>query len=489
MNYSSLNINKENRAPEILILLILMLIFYYLYIYRLDNPVLWQDEIFTANYIKKSYAFLTDTDRAGERHPPGHYIALKAWTEFFGADRFGVRSLSVAWAMICLPLIYAIVRLRLDGRTALIAVVALAVFPGFVHYAREARMYGQIFGLLLLASFFFLFLFSRFQRLGSLKRIILTIAFSIFLAGTFYTHYISGVFFVCFFFASIAMALYQRNFGFLAYAIAGLALATLIILPQFLHMLDFVDVDEDEWISATNIIVFYSAISGAYDAPKLLKPFIYLSYLAGLLILWRNDKELLIFASTFLIIGPLLLALIGIVRPVLLVRTLQPFTLFAPLLLALAVTRIPWPRVGVAIGLLAAAANLQTFSRDFPAQRQDLFVEQAAFMLSSVSSPFDRVFYIEHLQQQFDFMNIDQNGFSSISFDNIERDSFFINDHIDNCTKDFDCDKVLVILEKDPRFEKLLGERWIDFVQNLRPDEFLDIGGYIVYVFNFSNIE
>lgn len=453
-------------------------------VFRLDNPILWIDEIFTTNYIRNGYDFLLDVGRPDERHPPGHYVLLKAWTVLFGADRVGVRSLSVAWALICLPLVYFIVQLRLDRRTALITAAFLAVFPGFVHYAREARMYAQVFGLLLLASFFFLYLFSRFQTLAQVKRILLTIAFALALAGTFFTHYISGVYYVCFFAAAMAMALFRRDFGWLAYALAGLTLATLIIIPQLLHMLEFVVPSDDEWIPATDLIIFYSMVSGAYDAPMLTKPILYLVYLAGLILLWRNDKDLFLFVGSFLILGPFLLAIIGTVRPVLLVRTLQPFTLLAPLLLALVVTRLPWPRVGVALGLFAVVVNVSTVSRDFPVKRAYLFAEQAAPMLSAVKAPPDAIFYMEHLQPELDLVRIDHTSFVQISFDSMEQDSAAIRAHLNSCVQTRECGRTLVVLEREPLFEREVGARWNAFARSLSPSETVSIEDHIIYVYN-----
>lgn len=453
-----------------------------LLLFRLENPILWADEIFTTNYTRNGYDFLVDFARLDERHPPGHYVVLKAWTELFGAERIGVRSLSVAWAILCLPLVYGIVRIRLDRGTALVTTLFLVVFPGFVHYAREARMYAQIFGLLLAASFFFLYLFSRFHTLGKIKRILLTIAFALALTGTFYTHYISGVYFACFFVAALALAFHRRDFDWLIYAFVGVAIAALMALPQFLHMLEFVSPAEDEWIPATDLMVFYSMVSGAYDAPTVTKPFLYIVYLVGLILLWRVDRELFLFVGVFLILGPVLLALIGIVRPVLLVRTLQPFTLLAPLLVALVVTRLPWRWIGILAGLYVAGVNLVTLSRDFPADRAHLFSERAAPMLTAVEVPPDAVFFMEHLRPQLNLMRIDGIGFVKIGFDSFEKDSALIRRHFDKCSQTQACGRTLIILEEKPRFETEAGALWHAFAQSIGQPEEMRVEDHIIYV-------
>ena len=145
---------REEALPQWLALLGLAAVAVLLLTFRLDHPELWGDELFTASYIRNDYGYLLSLDRADERHPPGHYVLLKAWTSAFGDDRAGLRSLSVLSALLCLPLLHALVRERLDARTALLATLLLALFPGFLHYGREARMYAPLFACLLAASFF-----------------------------------------------------------------------------------------------------------------------------------------------------------------------------------------------------------------------------------------------------------------------------------------------------------------------------------------------
>ena len=469
-------------AAEVVSVLAVMVCSALLLTFRLGNPILWIDEVFTTNYIRHGYDFLLDFARPDERHPPGHYLTLKAWSQLFGADRVGVRSMSVAWAVLCLPLLYGIVRMRFDRRMALIAIAYLAVFPGFVYYGREARMYAQLFGLLMLASFLFLVLFNRFQTLGTGKRILLTLCFAVVLAGTFYTHYISFIFYACFSIAGVALAVLRKDVPWLLYAFSGIALATLLAVPQIFHMLKFVTPATDEWIPYSDLGVFYATLLGTYDAPTLAKPLLYIVYLLGFAYLWRSDKEFTVFLGVFLVLGPILLGLIGAVRPVLLVRTLQPFSLFAPILIAVVATHVPWKRVGVGLALYVAVVNAVTFSAYFPAQRQNLFAEEAQAVITSFSPQQDEIFYIEHLQPQFELMRIDYGDFRPIGFKSVAEGEAVILAHLERCQREQDCGKTVVIMESDPLIEKQAGTRWNDFARSLGPSEVIGIEGYFIYV-------
>lgn len=473
---------RKSATAEVISVFGVMVCSTLLMLFRLDNPILWIDEVFTTNYIRHGYDFLIDFARPDERHPPGHYLTLKVWSGVFGEDRVGVRSMSIAWAVLCLPLLYGIVRLRFDKRTALIAIGFLAVFPGFVYYGREARMYAQLFGLLLLASFLFFYLFDRFQRLGSVNRTLLTLCYSVVLAGTFYTHYISFIFYACFSLAAVALAAMRKDVPWFLYALAGIGVATLLAVPQIFHMLKFVAPATDEWIPYSDLRVFYATLLGTYDAPTLAKPLLYFSYLLGFVYLWRSDKELTVFLGVFLVLGPILLGLIGAVRPVLLVRTLQPFSLFAPILIAVVATRVPWSRIGVALAVYVAAVNAVTFSAYFPAQRQNLFAEKAQAVITSFAPAHDVIFYIEHLQPQFELMRIADSDFRPIGFISVAEDEAVILSHLDRCQSTQDCGKTVVILERDPLIEKQAGARWNDFARSLGPSEVIGIEGYFIYV-------
>lgn len=451
--------------------------------FRLDNPLLWADEIFTSNYIRNEYKYLLDISRPDERHPPGHYIVLKAWTQIFGSERISLRSLSVVWAIICLPLIYGIVRLRFDRRTAIVAALLLALFPGFIHYARESRMYAQIFALLLLASFFYMYLFSRFNQISAIIRAIVTILYAIFLASTFYTHYISSIFFVCFFLSSTLIYLIDRNIQWFTHSILGLGLATMLVAPQIFHMIGFVAPSNDEWIPYSDLMVFYSTVSGAYDIPRYSKPVLYLAYVFGLFILWSNDRPFFVFLFSFMVIGPVVLALLGAVRPLLLVRTVQPFTLLSPILIALILTRSQRPWVGAAVIIFAILSYAATFSRDFPKERESLFSETARAELNAMSMSGANVFFIEHLAREFELVEVDYTRFVPIGFDDFEEGSARFEASLEACAVDEVCMGTYIILEDDPLFEKRAGQLWSNFVLSLGPTDQETHEGYTIYAF------
>ena len=88
-------------------------------------------------------------------HAPLYFILARFWAELFGGSVAAMRSLSVVFSLLALPVMYALGRdlfaSELIGRNA---IALLAISPFFVAYAQEARPYSLWVLLLLLTHLF-----------------------------------------------------------------------------------------------------------------------------------------------------------------------------------------------------------------------------------------------------------------------------------------------------------------------------------------------
>ncbi|MBE9028798.1 glycosyltransferase family 39 protein [filamentous cyanobacterium LEGE 11480] len=75
--------------------------------------------------------------------PPLYFLLLRVWADWFGASAIAIRSLSVLFSLITLPVIYWLA-IELFGRTqiAMLAVVLSAVSPMQLLFAQEGRFYS-----------------------------------------------------------------------------------------------------------------------------------------------------------------------------------------------------------------------------------------------------------------------------------------------------------------------------------------------------------
>jgi mannosyltransferase len=109
---------------------------------------LWLDEAFSSWFSERSWTYLWSVVPTFEAHPPFYYSLLKLWSGLFGDDAIALRSLSVLFAILTIPLVTAIAfeweRQRPTGRPLLHAGVAgllVACSPLLIVIGQEARPY------------------------------------------------------------------------------------------------------------------------------------------------------------------------------------------------------------------------------------------------------------------------------------------------------------------------------------------------------------
>src|ERR671911_1248833 len=79
-----------------------------------------------------------------ESTPPLYYMLAWIWSQIFGADEAGLRSLSAAVGAATVPATYAAGRQFVSRRSAFVAAALVAVSPLLVWYSQEARAYALL---------------------------------------------------------------------------------------------------------------------------------------------------------------------------------------------------------------------------------------------------------------------------------------------------------------------------------------------------------
>ncbi|HEY1294400.1 MAG TPA: glycosyltransferase family 39 protein, partial [Chloroflexota bacterium] len=120
--------------------------------YRIDAQSLWYDEGISAHQLTRSFPEILRAASL-DTHPPLYYWSLKAWGEVFGASELALRSLSAAWGVAMVVLIFLIGRRLFGTLTGALAALLLAAAPLAVYYSQEVRMYAQVTALGLLAVY------------------------------------------------------------------------------------------------------------------------------------------------------------------------------------------------------------------------------------------------------------------------------------------------------------------------------------------------
>jgi mannosyltransferase len=131
---------KAHPKADIALLITSLVIFAVITLFHITNAAIWFDEAFTSYIVQFNFidiARYTATDV----HPPLYYWALKAWTMVFGSGEFGLRSMSIFFAVATIVVTFFLTRKMFGRKVALVSLAFLSLSPMLIRYSDEARMY------------------------------------------------------------------------------------------------------------------------------------------------------------------------------------------------------------------------------------------------------------------------------------------------------------------------------------------------------------
>jgi mannosyltransferase len=146
-----------------LFLLAIVIIGLFLRVYGLGAENLWTDEAISVYIAKMSLTQLVQVASAIDLNPPLYAFFLHYWIMLFGDSEFAVRSLSVLFGVLAIPMMFVVGRLLFDEEAGLIGALIFALSLFNVQLSQEARMYSLMVLFALLSMYFFL----RFLRKSS----------------------------------------------------------------------------------------------------------------------------------------------------------------------------------------------------------------------------------------------------------------------------------------------------------------------------------
>ncbi len=182
------------RAKYVLLsaLVITLLLTTWLRFYRIDHQSYWNDEGNSLGLARRDVATIVRS-AAADIHPPGYYLALKAWSALAGNSELALRGFSALAGIVLAALLYRLGKEYFGPWAGLAAALVGASNPFLIYYAQEARMYALL-ATLGAASFLLFSLWLRSSRppappLGDWR---LGLAFSLVTAAGLFTHYAFG---------------------------------------------------------------------------------------------------------------------------------------------------------------------------------------------------------------------------------------------------------------------------------------------------------
>jgi uncharacterized membrane protein len=145
-----------------------------------------EDEIFTSQFIENSWSDIIEMKVYDPGNPPLYHLMLKGWTNVFGNNEIGTRSLSLFCDVVVFWLIYFICRYCLSfGKVKTLVMLTLYAFSGILFYY---SLYGRVYMFTVFVSMLEILLWFKGRRIVNFLFVIVA------LVGV-YSHY-SIIFFL-----------------------------------------------------------------------------------------------------------------------------------------------------------------------------------------------------------------------------------------------------------------------------------------------------
>ena len=349
--------------------------------YGLTAAAIWGDEgssLLLSQYAAADLWF----HAAHDVHPPLYFFLLRGWIELFGDGIWSIRSMSAIPGVLVVGLGIWLTRQLSTFRAAVLAGVLLALFPSAVRYSQEVRMYSLL-GVWLLGATLAL---AYWVRQPARTRYLLV--YGLLMAAGFYTHY----------FTALCVLVHWAWLGLLSasqpsarrlitrpawwLANVGIVLVYLPWLPNLLDLVQHVDqlkVGGDiGWEDPVNLQSLPSMIwqfvlqdEGVDFWPPLFWLFPLLLIAVVVMTAWHYRPARLL--ALFFLLPLLLVYGVSFISPVFIERYLTVYALALPILVALAIDRLPsrWSWLGVALLVLFVGVELLGLKNNFTVDEHD----------------------------------------------------------------------------------------------------------------------
>ncbi|MCF5231687.1 hypothetical protein HBO23_20230 [Pseudomonas sp. WS 5532] len=355
--------------------------------YNLTSAAIWGDEgssLLLSEYAAGDLWF----HAAHDVHPPLYFFMLRGWIELFGDSIWSIRSMSAIPGAIAVGLGIWLTRQLATRRAAVLAGILLALLPTAVRYSQEVRMYSLLAVWLLGATLALVYWVRQPERTRYLA------AYIVLMSAGFYTHYFTAlcvlVHWAYLALLSSAQAPAQSLLRRPAWWVANAAIVVAYLpwLPNVLGLVQHVEqlkVGGDiGWEDPVNLFSLPSMIwqfivqdegTGFWPPLFWLVPLLLIAVVS--ITAWQ-DRERHRPASLlalFFLLPLLLVYAVSFVSPVFIERYLTVYALGLPILLALAIDRLParWSWLGVALFALFVGVELMGLKNNFTVDEHDQF--------------------------------------------------------------------------------------------------------------------
>lgn len=115
-----------------------------LQIIAVEGRSIWVDENYSLLFASRPMPELISLVMDYDVHPPTYYILLRLWTQLFGHSELSLRSLSILFGTLTIPVFYLLAREFFARRGAFLSTGLVALSPYLIEMAGMIRMYSLL---------------------------------------------------------------------------------------------------------------------------------------------------------------------------------------------------------------------------------------------------------------------------------------------------------------------------------------------------------
>lgn len=287
--------------------------------YHIAASSIWHDEGYTMMLAPDGFIeILARTGR--DVHPPLYYIALHYWMLLFGNSELAARGMSAVFMLALIPLTYLLIKRLFTEPAARVAALMVTLAPFLVRYSQEARMYGMVACLLLLATY-------ALVRALHDKNHWWWVVYAVALAAGLYTHYYSVFMILVHWIYVASYTNRKQKQGLLNpwWWGANIAAAALFLPWVPTAYAQFTRVQGSFWIPKPSTVTLpntllqflvYNTIDKMAVWTKLLIASGFVAAVIGLFVSAKKYRRSSLLLTTYALLGPVLVVLLSYKRPI-----------------------------------------------------------------------------------------------------------------------------------------------------------------------------
>ncbi len=144
---------SRSRSYYLAAISLLILVAFAVRAVSLDAQSLWRDEVDALRFATVPWSEMLSTFTRPGWNGPLYFLLLRGWVTLTGTSEYAMRFFSLAFGVLCVPLVYALGHRLFNRSVGLIAALLVASSPYLTWYGQEVKMYTLVLALALLAVY------------------------------------------------------------------------------------------------------------------------------------------------------------------------------------------------------------------------------------------------------------------------------------------------------------------------------------------------